>query len=360
MKRTPLFQIHKSLGAKMIPFAGYEMPVQYDGIKSEHMCVRNHVGVFDVSHMGELIISGTKSFDLVQSLCSNDVSNLDVGDVQYTCLPNQSGGIIDDLLLYKLSDNVYFMVVNANNIKKDFDWINANNNFGARIENQSDNYSMLAIQGPKALSAMQSLCSIDLLKLKNYKFKIGVFAGIENVIISKTGYTGSGGIEIYCANKHITHIWKEVFNAGKKYNIKPIGLAARNTLRLEMGFCLYGNDIDKNTSPIEAGLGWITKFTKPFTNSNFLLNQKKVGVLKKLVCFELTSRGVPRKGYELVDQNGRIIGVVTSGTMSPSLSKGIGMGYVLSEFASAGTKIAVKIRKNTVNAVIVIPPIYKS
>ncbi|MFD1316161.1 glycine cleavage system aminomethyltransferase GcvT [Namhaeicola litoreus] len=359
MKKIQLNQIHESLGAKMVPFAGYLMPVQYEGVNLEHEMVRNGVGVFDVSHMGEFLVEGKNALDLIQYVTSNDASKLQIGDAQYSCMPNDKGGIVDDLIVYRVKENTYLLVVNASNIEKDWNWINEKNSFGAELKNLSDHYSLLAIQGPKAIEAMQSLTSIDLASIPFYKFKIGDFAGIEHVIISATGYTGSGGFEIYCKNEEVEKVWKKVFEAGKEFDIKPIGLAARDTLRLEMGYCLYGNDIDDTTSPIEAGLGWITKFSKEFVNSKALLEQKEQGVTKKLVAFELLERGIPRKDYELVDGKGQEIGRVTSGTMSPSLKKGIGMGYIASENAKMGETIFVRIRNNNVPAQIVKLPFYK-
>ena len=280
MKKTALFELHNSLGAKMVPFAGYYMPVQYDGVNSEHNTVRTSVGVFDVSHMGEFIIEGFNSLELIQSLCTNDASKLSIGQAQYSCMTNNKGGIVDDLIIYRLKEHTYLLVVNASNIEKDFNWICTNNKFGAKVLDVSDNYSLLAIQGPKAIESMQCLTKIDLKSIKYYNFKVGEFAGMKDIIISATGYTGSGGFEIYCKNNQAIEIWNKVFNAGKKYNIKPAGLASRDTLRLEMGYCLYGNDIDDNTSPIEAGLSWITKFSKEFTNSEDLKQQKTIGTEK--------------------------------------------------------------------------------
>lgn len=359
MKQTALNKIHKALGAKMVPFAGYEMPVQYDGVNAEHLAVRNSIGVFDVSHMGEFLIDGPNALDLLQSLCSNDASLLAIGQAQYSCFPNSNGGIIDDLIVYRLKEMTYLLVVNASNIEKDWNWIQSKNLKNVKMKNLSDHYSLLAIQGPAAVQAMQQLSNLDLSAIKFYHFKVGDFAGIDGVIISSTGYTGSGGFEIYCKNKDVKHIWNSIFEAGNSFGIKPIGLAARDTLRLEMGYCLYGNDIDDNTSPIEAGLGWITKFSKPFTNSENLQRQLKEGVKQKLIAFELLERGIPRKGYEIIDANELTIGSVTSGTMSPSLEKGIGMGYVKTNNTTVGTSIYVKIRKKIVAAVVVKIPFYK-
>lgn len=359
MKKTALYEIHKALGAKLVPFAGYQMPVQYEGVNAEHLTVRKGVGVFDVSHMGEFLIEGPNALALIQSVASNDASVMSIGKAQYSCLPNNKGGIVDDLIIYRLEENVYLLVVNASNIEKDWQWISANNDVGAKLTNISDDYSLLAIQGPMAIEAMQILTSVDLKALKFYHFEISDFAGIQNVIISATGYTGSGGFEIYCKNTDVEQLWNQVFEAGAKYGIKPIGLAARDTLRLEMGYCLYGNDINETTSPIEAGLGWITKFTKSFTNDYALSQQKANGVTRKLVGFELKDRGIPRQSYPIVDSNAVVIGSVTSGTMSPSLNKGIGMGYVRSEFSEVGTEIGIKIRKKIVLAKVIKLPFYK-
>ena len=359
MKQTALYEIHKALGAKMVPFAGYEMPVQYEGVNAEHITVRNSVGVFDVSHMGEFLIEGPNALNLVQSVCSNDAAHLAIGQAQYSCLPNSNGGIVDDLIVYRLKELAFLLVVNASNIEKDWNWIQSKNSENVKMKNLSDDYSLLAIQGPTAVEAMQPLSSFDLSAIKFYHFKEGDFAGIDGVIISATGYTGSGGFEIYCKNKDVKHIWNSIFEAGNSFGIKPIGLAARDTLRLEMGYCLYGNDIDDNTSPIEAGLGWITKFSKTFTNSDNLHIESKEGVKQKLIGFELLERGIPRKGYEIVGADGLTIGEVTSGTMSPSLGKGIGMGYVKTNYTAVGTPIGIKIRKNIVTAAVVKTPFYK-
>ncbi|WP_297334447.1 glycine cleavage system aminomethyltransferase GcvT [Flavobacterium sp.] len=359
MKNTALTHVHEALGAKMVPFAGYNMPVQYEGVNAEHETVRNGVGVFDVSHMGEFLLTGPNALSLIQKVCSNDASLLTDGRAQYSCLPNEDGGIVDDLIIYRFNEEKYLLVVNASNIEKDWNWISAKNDMGVEMRNLSDEYSLLAIQGPKAVEAMQSLTSVDLSAIKYYHFEVADFAGIEHVIISATGYTGSGGFEIYAKNTEIEQIWNKVFEAGEAYAIKPIGLAARDTLRLEMGFCLYGNDIDDTTSPLEAGLGWITKFTKDFTNSDALKKQKEEGVKRKLVGFEITERGIPRHDYEIADKEGNVIGKVTSGTMSPSLNKGIGMGYVPAEYATEGSEIYIRIRKNDVPAKVVKLPFYK-
>lgn len=359
MKNIALSDVHTSLGAKMVPFAGYLMPVQYEGINAEHETVRNGVGVFDVSHMGEFLIEGDHALALIQKISSNDASKLQIEDAQYSCMPNDQGGIVDDLIIYRIKENTYLLVVNASNIEKDWDWISKHNTNNALMRNISGDYSLLAIQGPKAVEAMQSLSSIDLSEIEFYKFKVADFAGIDHVIISATGYTGSGGFEIYCKNSEAKQIWDKVFEAGAAYGIKPIGLAARDTLRLEMGYCLYGNDINDTTSPIEAGLGWITKFTKDFVNSEALLEQKEQGVKRRLKAFKLDGRGIPRQGYDILNEEGEKIGEVTSGTMSPSLKEGIGMGYVQTGYTKLGTKIFIDIRNKQVPATIVKLPFYK-
>lgn len=355
MKNTALSATHEALGAKMVPFAGYNMPVQYEGVNIEHETVRKSVGVFDVSHMGEFLISGTNALALIQKTCSNDASKLTIGKAQYSCIPNDDGGIVDDLIIYKLKEEQYLLVVNASNIEKDWNWISSKNTVDADMRDISEDYSLLAIQGPKAIEAMQTLTSHDLSAIKFYNFVVGDFAGVENVIISATGYTGSGGFEIYCKNTEVKQIWDKVTEAGAT----PIGLAARDTLRLEMGYCLYGNDIDDTTSPIEAGLGWVTKFTKEFTNSEALADEKRRGAERKLIAFELDDRGIPRHGYDIVDSQGKKIGIVTSGTMSPMLGKGIGLGYVPTVFADVNSKINIQIRKNAVPATVVKLPFYK-
>lgn len=359
MKQVPLNDVHVALGAKMVPFAGFNMPVQYEGVNIEHETVRNGVGVFDVSHMGLFKISGDKALDLIQRVTSNDATVLVNGKAQYSYLPNEKGGIVDDIITYKVSDTEYLMVVNASNIDKDFEWINSQNTMNATFENLSDQYSLLAIQGPKANEAMQSLTNVDLANLKFYTFENGTFAGKENVIVSATGYTGSGGIEIYAKNEDIVDIWNSVLEAGKEFGIKPIGLAARDTLRLEMGYCLYGNEINDESSPLEAGLGWVTKFTKDFVNSENIKAEKEAGIKNKLIGFELIDRGIPRHDYEIVDADGNVIGKVTSGTQSPSLGKGIGLGYVTKDFALEGAEIFIRIRKNDVKAKVVKTPFYK-
>lgn len=359
MKSTALSNRHIALGAKMVPFAGYNMPVQYSGVNNEHHCVRSGVGVFDVSHMGEFILRGENALDLIQRVTTNDASKLTDGKAQYSCLPNGKGGIVDDLLIYRIEENVYMLVVNASNIDKDWDWISSHNTKGVEMVNISDQTSLLAVQGPKATEALQSLTDINLAEMGYYTFQKGTFAGKENVIVSATGYTGSGGFEIYCDNEHALDIWEAIFEAGTPLGIEPIGLAARDTLRLEMGFCLYGNDIDDTTSPLEAGLGWITKFTKDFTDREFLENQKAEGIQRRLVAFEMVDRGIPRQGYELTDEQGNVIGKVTSGTQSPSLGTAIGLGYVTKDFRQSGTEIFVSVRNKSLRAAVVKLPFYK-
>ncbi len=359
MKNTALTDVHIKEGAKMVPFAGYNMPVQYTGINTEHETVRNGVGVFDVSHMGEFLLKGDDAINLIQQVSSNDAGKLYDGKVQYSCLPNKDGGIVDDLLIYRIDEKTYMLVVNASNIEKDWNWISGFNTFGVNMKNISDRTSLLAIQGPKATVALQSLTHIDLASMEYYTFKKGKFAGVDNVLVSATGYTGAGGFEIYFDNQYAIQIWDAIFKAGEPFGIKPIGLAARDTLRLEMGFCLYGNDIDDTTSPLEAGLGWVTKFNKEFTNSTALQQQKQEGLKRKLVGFEMIERGIPRHNYEIVDAEGNSIGKVTSGTQSPSLQKAIGMGYVKIEDAKEGTEIYISIRDNKVKAKVVKPPFNK-
>ena len=360
MKNTALTEKHIALGAKMVPFAGYNMPVQYEGVNLEHETVRNGVGVFDVSHMGEFLLTGPKAIDLIQKVTSNDASTLVVGKAQYSCLPNGKGGIVDDLIVYKMKEDQYLLVVNASNIDKDWDWISSHNDLGVDMKNISDDYSLLAIQGPKAAEAMQSLTSVDLKAIPYYNFLVGDFAGVEHVIISATGYTGSGGFEIYVKNDAVNALWDKIFEAGAPFGIKPIGLAARDTLRLEMGFCLYGNDINDSTSPLEAGLGWITKFTKEFTDAEFLKKQKEEGITRKLVAFEMIDRGIPRHDYPIVDADGKEIGIVTSGTMSPSMKIGIGLGYVTLENSKLDSEIFVSIRDKGIKAKVVKLPFYKN
>jgi aminomethyltransferase len=360
MRNTALTQKHIDLGAKMVPFAGYNMPVQYEGVNAEHETVRNAVGVFDVSHMGEFVLRGPNALALIQKFASNDASVLFDGKAQYSCMPNGKGGIVDDLIIYRVNAEEYFIVVNASNIEKDWNWISSLNDLGVEMENLSDQYSLLAIQGPKAAEAMQSLTSIDLSNMTYYTFQHGTFAGIDNIMVSATGYTGSGGFEIYVKNEDANKVWDAVFAAGADFGIKPIGLAARDTLRLEMGFCLYGNDIDDTTSPLEAGLGWITKFTKDFTDSAFLANQKEAGVTRKLVAFEMIDRGIPRHDYPILDAAGTVIGNVTSGTMSPSMKLGIGLGYVTVDNSKLDSEIFVEIRDKGVKAKVVKLPFYKA
>jgi aminomethyltransferase len=359
MKNTALTQTHIDLGAKMVPFAGYNMPVSYSGVNEEHLTVRAGVGVFDVSHMGEFMVEGPGALELIQKVTSNDASKLFNGKVQYSCLPNGNGGIVDDLLVYRMGEEKYMLVVNASNIDKDWDWIAKHNDAGANMTNISDDMSLLAVQGPKAAEALQSLTDINLGEIGYYTFVEGTFAGISNIIVSATGYTGAGGFEIYFRNEVAEDIWKAVFAAGAAYDIKPIGLAARDTLRLEMGFCLYGNDIDDTTSPIEAGLGWITKFTKDFIDRDRLDSQKAEGVSRRLVGFTMIDRGIPRQGYEIHDADGNVIGKVTSGTMSPSLKQGIGMGYVNKPHTVADTEIYISIRDKAVKAQVTKVPFLK-
>lgn len=359
MKNTALTDVHISLGAKMVPFAGFNMPVQYAGINSEHEAVRSSVGVFDVSHMGEFILKGERALDLIQRVSANDASKLFDGKIQYTYLPNETGGIVDDILVYRIDEKTYLLVVNASNIEKDWEWISKFNTEGVEMIDISDKTSLLAVQGPKSIDVLQKLTDIDLSALDYYSFKKGVFAGIKNVLISATGYTGAGGFEIYFENTNAKLIWDAIFEAGKEYGITPVGLGARDTLRLEMGFCLYGNDIDETTSPLEAGLGWVTKFTKDFTNSENLKKEKEAGIVNKLIGFELLERGIARHDYEIQDSSGTNIGRVTSGTQSPTLQKPIGLGYVKKEFSKEGTEIFVNIRNKAVKAVVVKPPFIK-
>jgi len=362
MKNTVFYEIHQAMGGKIVPFAGYNMPVQFEGVIAEHETVRKGVGVFDVSHMGEFWIRGSKAFELVQRLTSNDVAKLDDGKIQYTCFPNDKGGIVDDLLVYRISAEAYLLVVNAANIDKDWAWVVKNNIHGAMIENLSDATSQLAIQGPKAQATLQKLTSVDLSSIPYYTFKIVDFAGMKNVLLSNTGYTGAGGFEVYFPHAAGVTIYKAVMDAGKEFGIKPIGLAARDTLRLEMGFCLYGNDINDTTSPLEAGLGWITKFVEgnDFINRKNLEKQREEGLKKMLRGFEMVDKGIPRQHYEICDQQGNIIGEVTSGTMSPSLKIPVGMGYVNTEHAGIGQEIFIRIREKLLKARIVKFPFYKN
>lgn len=356
MKTTALTQKHIELGARMVPFAGYNMPLQYVGLTQEHLAVRNSVGVFDVSHMGEFIIRGNGALELIQKISTNDASKLVPGKVQYSCMPNGKGGIVDDLLIYMMDENSYMLVVNASNIEKDWQWISSNNSFGAEMLDISDNTTLLAVQGPKAISALQSLTSVNLEEMKYYTFERGTFAGYDNVIISATGYTGSGGFELYFDNAHADNIWDKIFKAGEKEGIMAAGLGCRDTLRLEKGFCLYGNDIDDTTSPIEAGLGWVTKFTKDFIDSKTFEKQKENGVTKKLVGFKMEDRGIPRQHYKVMDAQGNEIGEVTSGTSSPSLKVGLGLAYVNITFAKPDTEIFISIRDKAAKAIVAKTP----
>ncbi len=356
MKNTPFTAQHIALGAKMAEFAGYNMPISYSGINDEHATVRKNAGVFDVSHMGEFILKGDQALDLIQRVTSNDASKLQAGQAQYSCLPNETGGIVDDLLVYCIEPNkVYMLVVNASNIEKDWNWISKHNSAGVEMHNISEKTGLLAIQGPNATKILQPLTDMDILNLKYYTFVKGVFAGVENVLVSATGYTGAGGVEIYFEDKdgNADKIWNAIFAAGTPQGLKPIGLGARDTLRLEMGFCLYGNDIDDTTSPLEAGLGWITKFSKPFTASTLLEQQKAAGITRKLVGFEMVDKGIPRHHYEIRDAAGNKIGYVTSGTQSPSLQKAIGMGYVEKAFAALDSEIYVVVRDKMLKARVV-------
>jgi aminomethyltransferase len=361
MKKTAFCGLHEQLGAKMVPFAGFYMPVQYEGLLIEHETVRKGVGVFDVSHMGEIWVKGPNALEFIQWVTSNDASKLTDGKVQYSCFPNGKGGIVDDLLVYRINSETYLLVVNASNIEKDWNWISSQNKQNAVLYNASDEISQLAIQGPLALKAMQKLTDTPIMDMEYYTFKKLTFAGIKDVIFATTGYTGAGGCEIYFANEDAEAIWKAVFEAGAEYGIKPIGLGARDTLRLEMGYCLYGNDIDDTTSPIKAGLGWITKFTdeKNFIDKELLLKQKNEGVSSRLVGFEMIDRGIPRHGYEIVDEENVAIGLVTSGTQSPSLGKAIGMGYVPTELSKPGSEIFISIRGKRILAKVVKLPFYK-
>jgi aminomethyltransferase len=359
MKSIALQEKHISLGAKMIEFAGYNMPVSYTGLNDEHATVRNGVGVFDVSHMGEFILKGENALDLIQRVTSNDAAVLTDGKAQYSCLPNGKGGIVDDLLVYRIDEKTYMLVVNASNIDKDWNWISSHNTKGVDMKNISDKTSLLAVQGPKALETLQKLTSVKLVDIPYYSFTKGKFADCENVVISNTGYTGAGGFELYFDNEHATKIWDAVFEAGKDFGIKPIGLGARDTLRLEMGFCLYGNDIDDTTSPLEAGLGWITTFTQDFSDEIYLRALPEKGLTKKLVGFEMIDRGIPRHGYPIVDAAGNNIGVVTSGTQSPTLNKAVGMGYVKTELAKADTELFIQIRDKNIKAVVTKIPFLK-
>jgi aminomethyltransferase len=360
MKRTPFYDIHVALGAKIVPFAGYEMPVQYSGITEEHMAVRQAAGMFDVSHMGEFILKGPHALDLVQKVTSNDASLLTDGKVQYSCMPNDTGGIVDDLLVYRLDAETYMLVVNASNMEKDWNWISKHNEWGVEMKDISDRTALLAVQGPYAARLLQSLTSEDLSSISYYTFRRGVFAGVSNVIISATGYTGAGGFELYFDEQHAAAVWNAIMDAGKPFGLMPAGLGCRDTLRLEMGFCLYGNDIDDTTSPIEAGLGWITKFTKDFVNRAAIEEQKKNGPSRKLVGFRMLERGIPRHDYPIVDAGGRVIGKVSSGTQSPSLKEAIGMGYVETAHSKTGSEIFIDIRGKAIKAEVVKIPFLKN
>ncbi|HET6226858.1 MAG TPA: glycine cleavage system aminomethyltransferase GcvT [Bacteroidia bacterium] len=360
LKNVALVDTHTKLGAKMVPFAGYLMPVSYSGLNEEHATVRSSVGVFDVSHMGEFILKGENALDLIQRVTSNDAAVLEDGKIQYSCLPNDKGGIVDDLLVYRIDSKTYMLVVNASNIEKDWNWIQKYNTKNVEMHNISDKTSLLAVQGPKAILALQKLTDVNLSEIPYYTFKKGKFNGVDNVVISNTGYTGAGGFELYFDNEVADKMWDAIFKAGAEYGIKPIGLGARDTLRLEMGFCLYGNDIDDTTSPIEAGLGWITKFTKDFTNKAAIAEQKEKGVSKKLVGFEMIERGIPRHDYQIADASGKVIGKVTSGTQSPSLNKAIGLGYVPTALSKADSEIFIIIRDKPVKAKVVKIPFFKA
>ena len=360
MKTVPLHQLHIRLGAKMVPFAGFEMPVRYSSDLDEHHTVRNAVGVFDVSHMGEFSVKGPGALALVQKVTSNDATALYDGKVQYGYLPNATGGVVDDLLVYRIAEDNYFLVVNASNIEKDWNWIQSHNTEGVAMENLSDSLCLLAVQGPNATAALQKLTDVNLASMEYYTFTIGEMAAIKHIIISATGYTGAGGFEIYVKNADAEKMWNAIFEAGAEFGIKPVGLGARDTLRLEKAFCLYGNDIDDETSPLEAGLGWVTKFTKDFTNSEALKAQKDAGLKRKLVGFEMIDRGIPRGHYELCDAEGNKIGEVTSGTQSPTLQKGIGLGYVPTDFSKTGTEIFVKVRDRLLKAQVVKTPFVKN
>jgi aminomethyltransferase len=356
VKQIPLNDLHIKLGGKMVPFAGYNMPVRYSSDIEEHMTVRNGAGIFDVSHMGEFTIKGPAALDLIQRVTSNDASTLKDGQAQYSCLPNDQGGIIDDLIVYRIAEENYLLVVNASNIEKDWNWISRFNNNGAEMKNISDETCLFAVQGPMAVVVLQQLTKTDLKAIPYYHFAVGDFSGVHNVIMSNTGYTGAGGMEIYVNNASARKVWDDIFRAGKDAGIKPIGLGARDTLRLEMGFCLYGNDIDDTTSPLEAGLGWITKFTKEFTNSAALKRQKEQGVSRKLVGFKMIDRGIPRHDYTIRDSHENMVGKVTSGTISPVLGAGIGLGYVKTAFASPGTEIFIDVRGRNLKAIVQKPP----
>ena len=359
MKKTELNELHHALGAKMVAFGGFEMPVSYSSIKEEHHCVREKLGVFDVSHMGEFFVEGPAALDLLQHACSNDIAKLVPGKAQYNYFPNREDGIVDDLIVYQLAEEKYLLVVNASNIDKDWAWINGlNTSFNAQLTNASEDYSLLAVQGPKALEAMQTLTDFNLSSLPFYAHTTTSFAGLENILVATTGYTGSGGVEIYCRNNDVAQLWKGIFKAGEAFGVQPIGLAARDTLRLEMGYCLYGNEINDNSSPIAAGLGWVTRPKTDFVNAKRIGEQKEKGTTNKLVGFELIDRGIPRTGHDIVTENGNIVGKVTSGTQSPSLNKAIGLGYVPVENASEGSTIHIKVRNKVLAARVIKLPFY--
>ena len=360
MKKTALYKKHIELGAKMVSFAGYEMPVQYSGVNSEHKNVREYVGVFDVSHMGEFLVKGENALELIQKISSNDASVLFPGRAQYAYFPNNNGGIVDDMITYMVDENHYMLVVNASNIEKDWEWINLQNNCDAQLENISDKTSLIAVQGPKATELLQEFTDLNLSEIKFYHFKNGNFSVFRDIIFSATGYTGSGGFELYVPNNIAEDIWNLIFKSNSQFGVLPAGLAARDTLRLEMGYCLYGNDINDNTSPISAGLGWVTKFTKAFVGDDIIKKAKLEGMESKLIAFELLDKGIPRKDYEIEDVDGKLIGQVTSGTMGPSVKKAIGMGYVKSEHSNLGSRIFIKIRNKSISAEIIKLPFYNS
>ncbi|BDC99654.1 glycine cleavage system aminomethyltransferase GcvT [Persicobacter psychrovividus] len=359
LKKVALNDVHESLNAKMVPFAGYNMPVRYSSDIEEHKAVREGVGVFDVSHMGEFMLRGPKALDLIQRVTSNDASKLFDGKAQYSCLPNKDGGIVDDLLVYKLADEQYMLVVNASNIEKDWNWISSFNTEGVQMENISEGMSLFAVQGPKALELCQRITKRDLSQMDYYTFAMDTIGGVEDVLISATGYTGAGGFELYVMNEDAEELWEAIFEAGKDLGVKPIGLGARDTLRLEKGFCLYGNDIDDTTSPLEAGLGWITKFTKDFTNAEALKAQKEAGVSQRLVGFIMEEKGIPRQGYTIFDAEDNEIGRVTSGSISPMLDKGIGLGYIKKGHTKAGSEVFIGVRKRRLKAIVEKLPLYK-
>lgn len=358
-KQIPLHHIHEQLGAKMIPFAGYIMPVRYSSDIEEHQAVRTSVGIFDVSHMGEFYLKGEKALDLIQRVSANDASVLYNGKAQYSYLPNQTGGVVDDLLVYRIDNDEYMLVVNASNIEKDWAWIQQHNTDGVEMENWSNNICLFAVQGPKATATLQKLTNIPLDNVEYYTFTKGTFAGCPDVILSATGYTGAGGFELYVPKAHAEEIWNKIMEAGSEFEIKPIGLGARDTLRLEMGYCLYGNDITDATSPLEAGLGWVTKFTKPFINSEALQAEKAAGLKRKLVGIEMIDRGIPRSHYEICDAQGNVIGEITSGTMSPTLKVGIALGYVATDFSKIGTEVYIKVREKLLKAIVKKVPFVK-